>query len=213
MKATFYLDVLSLWCLYAMRSVEGLEQEFGRSLDVGWCAAPIRGDAPLGYGLAESAFFYRRGEAITGARLDPGWSEGQLTGTREANLAALAAAELGHQSIAVPAALMRAAMEDGRKVARRDVAVQVVAEATGLDPQAVDEAMDRPDVIARLGAGNAAMRAYGVDQRPTLVFENAIPDRAILSGLWAYEPMAAVVRAMLRDEERYLAFNRRNPAP
>ena len=88
MKATFYLDVLSLWCLYAMRSVEGLEQEFGRSLDVGWCAAPIRGDAPLGYGLAESAFFYRRGEAITGARLDPGWSEGQLTGTREANLAA-----------------------------------------------------------------------------------------------------------------------------
>jgi predicted DsbA family dithiol-disulfide isomerase len=102
-------------------------------------------------------------------------------------------------------------MEEGRPVARRDVAIEVVARATGLDPHVLDEQMDAPAVIARLGDGNRAMAAYGVDQRPTLVLENAIPDRAILSGVWAYEPMAALVQAMLRDEERFLAFNREHP--
>jgi len=211
MKITFYLDVLSLWCLYAMRSVERLQGEFASQLDVRWQAAPIRGDRPLGYGREENAWFYRRAQAITGQALAPQWLEGPLTGTREANLAALAAAELGRGDLAVPAALMRAAMEEGLHVARRDVAVAVAAGASGLDPHLLEATRDDPAVIARLTEGNLEMAGFGVDQRPTLVFANAIPDRAILSGVWAYEPMAALVTAMLRDEERFLAFNRKSP--
>ena len=213
MKITFYLDVLSLWCLYALRSVERLQEEFGPRLDVAWQAALIRGDAPLGYGPELEEWFYRRAEAITGQALEPDWLEGPLTGTREANLAAIAAAALGRGGLEVPAALMRAAMEQGRRVGRREVAIEVVAEATGLDAHALDLAMDDPAVIAALGDGNRAMASFGVDQRPTLVFENAIPDRAILSGIWAYEPLAALVAAMLRDEERFEAFNRSSPMP
>ena len=213
MKITFYLDVLSLWCLYALRSVERLQGEFGPLLDVRWRAAPIRGDRPLGYGREENAWYYRRAEAITGEGLTPDWLEGPLTGTREANLAALAAAELGRGGLEVPAALMRQAMEAGRHVARRDVAVAVAADAAGLDPFLLDATMDEPQVIARLAEGNLEMAGFGVDQRPTLVFENVIPDRAILSGVWAYEPMAALVTAMLLDEERFLAFGSRGSQP
>ncbi len=213
MKLTFCLDVLSLWCHYAMLSVERLQAEFGSSLDIAWETALIRGDGPLGYGRELNAWFFRRGEAITGRRLDPAWLEGPLTGTREANLAALAAAALGRPGLEVPAALMRAAMEQGRHVARRQEAVAVVAERTGLDARALDLAMDDPAVIAGLAQGNRTLAAHGVDQRPVLLFENAIPDRAILSGVWAYEPMAALARTMLRDEERFLAFNQGNPQP
>ncbi len=213
MKITFYLDVLSLWCLYAMRSVERLEAEFGPRLELSWRPAPIRGDRPLGYGRAENRWYYARAEAITGHSLDPGWLEGPLTGTREANLAALAAAHLGHSGLEVPAALMRAAMEQGRPVARRQEAARIAAAAAGLDPYELEGAMDEGPVIARFHQGNAEMAAFGVDQRPVLVFENAIPDRAVLSGVWAYEPMAAIVAAMLSDEERFLAFNLEHPGP
>ncbi len=213
MKITFYLDVLSLWCLYAMRSVERLQMEFGSTIEVSWQAAPIRGDRPLGYGREQERWFYRRAEAITGSALEPDWLEGPLTGTREANLAALAAAHLGRRGLEVPAALMRAAMEEGRHVARRQEAAVIAAAAAGLDPYELEGAMDEAAVIDRLRHGNAELASYGVDQRPTLVFENVIPDRAILSGVWAYEPMAALVQAMVRDEERFLAFNREHPEP
>jgi predicted DsbA family dithiol-disulfide isomerase len=213
MKLTFFLDVLSLWCFYAMRSVERLEAEFGSRLEVTWKPAPIRGDRPLGYGSKENARFYARAEEITGERLDPTWLEGPLTGTREANLAALAAAHLGRTGLEVPAALMRAAMEQGRPVGRRQEAAIVAAQAAGLDPYELEGAMDDEAVIAAFHQGNAEMATFGVDQRPVLVFENVIPDRAILSGVWALEPMRAIVATMLRDEERFLAFNRDHPGP
>ena len=213
MKLTFCLDVLSLWCHYAMLSVERLQAEFGSNLDIAWEVALVRGERPLGYDRDQNAWFFRRGEAITGMRLDPSWLAGPLTGTREANLAALAAAALGRPGLEVPAALMRAAMAQGRPVALRQEAIAVVAEAAGLDARALDLAMDDPAVIARLAQGNRTLAAHGVDQRPVLLFENAIPDRAILSGVWAYEPMAALARTMLRDEERFLAFNRENQQP
>ncbi len=213
MKLTFYLDVLSLWCFYAMRSVEQLETEFGSRLDATWKPAPIRGDRPLGYGTKENAWYYARAEEITGERLNPAWLEGPLTGTREANLAALAAARLGRTGLEVPAALMRAAMEQGRPVGRRQDAALIAAEAAHLDPCELEGAMDDEAVIAAFHQGNAEMATFGVDQRPALVFENVIPDRAILSGVWALEPMRAIVAAMLRDEERFLRFNRRHPAP
>jgi len=213
MKLTLYLDVLSLWCLYAMDAVERLAREMGPALEVAWRPAPIRGDHPLGYGREQNAYFYRRAEALTGQALDPRWLEGPLTGTREANLAAVAAAELGHPGLAVPAALMRAAMVEGRHVARRAVAIEVAAEATGLDPHALDDAMDDRRIIARLAAGNREMAALGAQVRPALLLENRIPDRAVLSGVWCYDAIAPLARAMQRDEERFLAYVAEHPEP
>jgi hypothetical protein len=57
------------------------------------------------------------------------------------------------------------------------------------------------------------MLQLGVNQRPVIVCENVIPDRAILSGVWAYEPIAALCDAMLKDEHHFLTFNRDNPEP
>lgn len=213
MKITIYLDVLSLWCLYATRSLERLRTQADGRIAVSWRIAPINGDRPLGYGSAKQRWFYRRGAFITGSQLNPEWLEGPLTGTREANLAALAARSLGHEGLEVPHALMDAAMVEGKPVARREVAIAVVASATDLSPHLLDEVMDRPEIALKLQAENAEMLALGARHRPTILVENVIPDRAVLSGVWAYEPIAALYEAMRQDEERFLTFNAANPAP
>ncbi len=213
MKVTMYLDVLSLWCLYADRSVDRLLAEYGKRIDFDWRISLIRGEAPLGYGQAEEAFYYRRGAHLTGAALNPGWLGGPETGTLAANLAAVAARSLGKEDRSVPRALMDAAMVEGREVWRTEIAVEVAAGAAGLPRARLATALKDPKVREEALRTTAEMLALGVGERPVLVFENAIPDRALLSGIWAYEPMAALCEAMLRDEERFLAFNAANPKP
>lgn len=211
MKATVYLDVLSLWCLYLDRSMDRLLAEYGDRLAFEWRISLIRGEEPLGYGREAEDFYYRRGAHLTGSALNPGWLEGPETSTLYANLAAEAVRSIGYGDRNVPRALMDAAMVEGREVWRKEVAVEVAAAACGLSRDRVAGALEDPAVLETVRRSTAEMLALGVDQRPTVVFESAIPDRAILSGLWAYEPMAAVCAAMLRDEERFLAFNAEHP--
>ncbi len=213
MKATVYLDVLSLWCLYADRSLDRLLGRYGERLQLEWRISLIRGEDPLGYGKAEEEFYYRRGAHITGTTLNPNWLAGPATSTLDANLVAEAARSLGKGDRSVPRALMDAAMIEGREVWRKEVAVEVASQATGLPRDRLASALADPRVRTAVLASTQEMLALGVSQRPVIAFESAIPDRAILSGIWAYEPMEALCEAMLRDEERFLAFNAENTPP
>ncbi|MDA8346994.1 MAG: DsbA family protein [Thermaerobacter sp.] len=207
------MDVLSLWCLYADRSVDRLLSEYGQRLQFDWRISLIRGESPLGYGRDAEAFYYRRGAHLTGATLNPNWLSGPETTTLDANLVAEAARSLGKGGRDVPRALMDAAMIEGREVWRKEIAVEVAAEAAGLPRDRLATALADPRVRDTVLATTEEMLALGVSERPVIVFESAIPDRAILSGIWAYEPMAALCEAMLRDEERFLAFNAEYPQP
>ncbi len=213
MKATLYLDVLSLWCLYADRSIDRLLSTYGQRLQFDWRISLIRGEEPLGYDRSAQDFFYRRGAHLTGAALNPNWLGGPTTSTLDANLAAEAARSLGKGDRSVPRALMDAAMVEGREVWRKEVAVEVAAEAAGLPRDRLVGALSDPRVRAATLRTTSEMLALGVSERPVIVFESDIPDRAILSGVWAYEPMQALCETMLRDEERFLAFNAENPRP
>ena len=211
MKITYHLDVLSLWCFYAYRSLERLLEAHGERIELDWRIALIRGEAPLGYDKPEQTWFYDRAAYLTGSRLNPDWLPGRSGSTLAANLAAEASRSLGVTDRRVLGALMTAAMEEGRPLCEAEEAARVVAETTGLTVDRVLLAMQDEGVRARVHETSAELAHLGVDQRPVMVFENVIPDRAILSGIWAYEPMAAVAEAMLRDEDRFLEFNRTHP--
>lgn len=213
MKIIMYGDVLSLWCLYGMRSIEAVRDAHPGHLEIEWRTSLVAGDRALGYNSEQNAWFYRRGARLTGLALNPGWLEGPLTGTREANLAVEAATHLGHGGLDVIHAVMRAAMVGGRPLGRREVAIEVVSGITGIPPRTLDEAMDDDEVIRRMADGAAEMAALGVDQRPVFHYANAIPDRAVLSGIWALEPLAALAEAMIADETAFLAFNSEDPGP
>lgn len=212
MKITAYVDVLSLWCLYAERSLDRVRARFGERVVFDWRLSLIRGENPLGYTKEEGAWFYRRGRYITGETLSDSWMAGKEMGTLDANVAVEAARSLGVTDDRARRAVMDAAMVAGRPVWQPSEAANVIAAATDLEDAAVLQRMQSAEVRARVLATTAEMLALGVDQRPTIVFENTIPDRAILSGVWAYEPMAAIVEAMLSDEERFTEFNKTQPS-
>ncbi|TAM77723.1 disulfide bond formation protein DsbA [bacterium] len=214
MEITYYLDVLSSWCLIAEDAVARIRGEHGARIDITWRIAILSGGGPMGNSRALEAWYYRRTEAATGFSFDPAWLEGPQTATLEANLAAEAARALGCGDDRVRLALARAAMREGKRVGEHDVAVEIAAAAGNLDVKALAEKMRDPAVIARIYESTAdftALGAHGVDQRPTFVMRSAIGDTAILSGVYRYEPLAAIVAAMLRDEDAYAAFAAANP--
>ncbi|TAM92736.1 disulfide bond formation protein DsbA [bacterium] len=214
MQITYYLDVLSSWCLIADDAVARIRSEHGARIDFAWRIAILSGGGPMGNTRALEAWYYRRTEAATGISFDPAWLEDPQTATLAANLAAEAARALGCDDDRVRLALARAAMRDGRPVGEHDVAVEVAAAAGNLDSKALAEKMRDPAVIARIYESTAdfkALGAHGVDQRPTFVIRSAIGDTAILSGVYRYEPLAAVVTAMLNDEDAYATFAANNP--
>ena len=48
-------------------------------------------------------------------------------------------------------------------------------------------------------------RPHQISQRPAVLLEDAIGDKAVVSGLWRIEPLAATIDAMLADSAAYAA--------
>lgn len=212
MKATIYLDSLSLWCLLAARSLDAVAEGVP-DIACDFRIAMIRDGQALGYGGDAAGFYYRRLEALSGVRLNPSWLAGPEVGTYWAN-AALQAAKLHGVSALGPAIqVMEAAMVHGRETWRREVAAEQCALATGIPAPDLLEAMGSDEVRSVMRATQLEMLGLGMDQRPTIVLENRIPDRAVLMGVWAKEAIAGLVHSMRRDERRFEEFNRTNPFP
>ncbi len=103
-------------------------------------------------------------------------------------------------------ALQNAAVRDGKKVGRWDIAIEVAAGAASLDPSKLLAAAKSTAVAERVKQSSAEFDALQVTQRPTFVFQNAIGDRAVFSGLVRIEPLAAAMDAMLADEAAYASW-------
>lgn len=91
--------------------------------------------------------------------------------------------------------------------------MSVAARAGGLDPVRLRERASSQEVAARMRATTAEFDALQVEQRPAFVFEDAIGDKAVFSGLVRLEPLASTVEAMLADTAEYAAFAARRPGP
>lgn len=203
-EIVYYLDILSSWCFVADGNLARLREKHGSRLAVDWRLAPSHDGLPFGYTREQMAGFYARTKLVTGVQLNPDWIEPNHEVTSaHLCLAAEAARSLGFIGDEVRIGLARAAMVDGKPVSRREVALELTAELSGLDPAALDRAMRSPAQAARIDTTSGEFKKLGATVRPTFVMTNSIADRVVLSGIWAFEPLDALVTELLHDADSY----------
>ncbi len=204
----YYLDILSSWCFVTDRALVRLRENYGERISIDWRLAVSHGGEPFGYTHEQMAGFYARTNALTGVQLNPDWVEpGHEVTSAHACSAAEAARSLGVGDDRVRKGLAHAAMIDGAQVSRREVALRLAAELSGLDAFELNRAMDGAAVAERIALAAREFKELGATVRPTFVMTNNIGDRVVLSGVWAYEPLDAVIGGLLGDAEGYERFN------
>ncbi len=208
MRVTYYVEIFSSWCYWAEPAWAELKQRYTGRVAFDWKIALMNpGDFPET--PEQCDWFYRRSGTVMRSpfMLSSSWVE---SGSREVyrtpNLVAEAARELGATGDEVRYALAHAAMREGRKVARLDEAVAVAAAAGKLDSKALRELAGSPQVKDRLAASTAEFHAHRINQRPAFILEDAIGDKAVVSGLVSTAPLAAMIDAMLADTAAYASY-------
>jgi predicted DsbA family dithiol-disulfide isomerase len=204
---TYYLEVVSSWCFWAEPAWAELKQRYAGRAEFGWKIALMPAEGfPASTGQCE--WFYRRSGSVVRSpfMLNAGWFEPELKPYRAPNLVAQAAKQLGVTDDRVRLALSRAAMREGKKVGRWDVAVAIAAMTAGLDPARLLAGAQAPDVVAEAEKTTAEFHALQVNQRPTFLIESSIGDRAVFSGIVQLEPLAAAIDGLLADEAAYVSW-------
>ena len=122
--------------------------------------------------------------------LNAGWFDADIKEYLVPNYVAEAARDFGVTDDRARLAIAHAAVREGKKVGRWEVATGVAAQAGGLDQSKLQARAQSAEVAARTKATTAEFHALQVNQRPTFLIENAIGDRAVFSGLVRLEPLA-----------------------
>jgi predicted DsbA family dithiol-disulfide isomerase len=208
MKITYYLEVLSSWCHLAEPAWAELKSHCGDRVQFDWKIALMRPeDFPVS--RAQCDWFYRRSGTLNRrtVMMNSGWLEPERKGLYLANnLVAEAGKDFGVTDDRLRLALVNAAHDEGAKIGDMTVAVSVGAAALGLDAARLRARAESPEVRARVAASTAEFHALTVTQRPTFVLENAIGDKAVISGLAVAGPLIATADAMMADEAAYAAY-------
>lgn len=203
-KITYYLEVVSSWCHWAEPAWAELKQRYAGRVEFGWKIAqmPV---AAYPVSKAQCEWFYQRSGSIMRSPyiLNSGWFDPKQIEMLTPNLVAEAARDFGVNDDRVRLAIAEAAVLEGKKIGRWEVAVAVAAKAARLNkPKLLARAKSRA-VAARLQKTTAEFHALQVTQRPTFLIENAIGDRAVLSGMVRLEPLAAALDSLLADQAAY----------
>ena len=203
--ATYYLDVMSSWCLWGEPAWAELKARYAGRVAFDWRIALMRPeDFPKS--VAQCDWFYQRSGLIMRSpfKLDSGWVESARQGDyRAPNHVAEAARDLGATDDTVRLALMRAAMREGKKIGDLAVAVTVAAKAGKLDAKKLRARAASAAVVARVAASTAEFSAHQLSQRPAFIVTSAIGDKAVFSGLATAAPLAGAIDAMLADCAAY----------
>jgi len=206
-KVTYYLEVTSSWCFWAEPTWAELKRRYDGKVEFGWKIAQMPAEA-YPQSKSQSEWFYRRSGSIMRSpfMLNAGWFEPELKQYLIPNYVAEAAKDLGITDDRVRLAISHAAVREGQKVGRWDVAVGVAAKAGGLDKGKLLARAQSPEVAARTEATTAEFNSLQVNQRPTFLIENAIGDRAVFSGIVKLEPLATAIDSLLDDEAAYASW-------
>lgn len=218
MKITYYLEILSSWCMWVEPTWAELKRRYAGRAEFEWRIALMNPqDFPVS--RAQCDWFYRRsGGTVMNSpfMLHSGWFEEARKGHYEApNLVAEAARDFGFKGDEIRLALTRAALREGVKVG--DLATSVgVAVSVGsgkLDAGKLQAAADSGAVRARVDASTKEFFTHQINQRPSFVLTDAIGDKAVFSGLVRLEPLVATIDAMLADSNAYAAHAIHHGAP
>ena len=202
--ATLYLEVISSWCSWVQPAWAELQRRYAGRVEFDWKIA-LMDPSGLPATREQTEWFYRRSGTIMRSpfMLNSGWFEPGLTEYLAPNLVAEAARDFGVTDDRVWTAIARAALREGQQVGKWEVAAAVGAQAGNLDKAKLLERARSPEVEARARASTAEFHALKVTQRPTVVFESEIGDRAIFSGIATLPPLVATIEAMLDDLAAY----------
>jgi len=208
MKVTYYLEVLSSWCHWVEPVWARLKSEYAGRAEFEWRIALMNSqDFPVS--RSQCDWFYRRsGGTVMNSpvMLNSGWYEDARKGAFDnPSLVAEAGKDFGFSDDTIRLALSRAAVIEGRKVGDLAVAVAVASKASGIPAKKLRARAEFAAVRARAEASTAEFYAHRISQRPAFILEDAIGDKAVFSGLVAFEPIAATIDAMLRDTAAYAA--------
>jgi predicted DsbA family dithiol-disulfide isomerase len=205
---TQYLEVISSWCHWGESTWAELKRRFAGRVGFNWKIAQMPAQA-YPQSKAQCDWFYRRSGTIMRSPyvLSSDWFDPQSIQMLVPNLVAEAARTLGACDDTVRLAIQHAAVREGKKVGQWNVCVEIAAVAGSLNKSALLAAAQSAEVAERLKKSSEEFNALGVDQRPTFVIQNAIGDKAVLSGLVKFEPLKATIEAMLEDAAAYASFN------
>ncbi len=206
-KVTYYLEVISSWCHWAEPAWTELKHRYASRVQFEWKIALMPAEAyPVSTSQCE--WFYRRSGSVVRSpyMLNSGWLEPEIKQYLVPNYLAQAAKELGVADDRVRLAIANAAMREGKKVGRWEVALNIAAEAGRLDSAKLLARAQSPETAKAAQATTAEFHALQVSQRPTFLIENSIGDRSVFSGLVRAEPLIAAIEALQADEAAYASW-------
>ncbi|HEX5275096.1 MAG TPA: DsbA family protein [Candidatus Rubrimentiphilum sp.] len=198
---TAYIDVLSSWCYVGDLSLQKIEKKYGNRLRVEWKIAQLFDFGPLPYTREQLAWYYARTAKISGVQMNAAWVDTPDATTLHANQAAEAARTLGVIGMSLVRALNHANVIDGKPLGRREPALDEAARIAGVDRAELDRVMRDPATAARIKETTAEFEALSLPQRPSYVLRNPTGDLALLSGIYTFESLDAVIGEMLHASE------------
>ena len=207
-RITYFLDVTSSWCYWAEPAWAELKRRYAKfSVAFDWQIALLDASG-MSKSRTQAEWFYRRSGTIVRSpfMLNAGWLDPYQPEFLEINCVAEAAKDFGVIDDTARLALMEAAVREGRKIADGKLCAQIAAKATGLNAKKLLAKAVSTEVIERVRAATARFHVLQVTQRPTFVLESNIEDRAVFSGIWRVEPLAATIESMLSDSAAYASY-------
>ena len=216
MKITYYLEVISSWCLWAEPAWAEICARYDGRVAFDWKIA-LMDSSGLPVSRAQCEWFYRRSGSIVHSpfMLHSSWFDPSRREYLAPNLVAEAAKDFGVTDDRVRLAIAHGALREGRQVGDWDeaIAVAVAAAPDRLSAAALMEHARSPEIEVRARESTRAFHALGAAARPTFLLENAIGDRVMLSGLAKSAPLIAAMEALLEDEAAHIAYRAHHGDP
>jgi predicted DsbA family dithiol-disulfide isomerase len=211
---TDYLDVVSSWCFWSEPTWAELKKRYDGRVEFQWKIA-LMDQKGLPTSREQEQWFYRRSGMMmrSPSMLKTEWYDPSLPEWLPPNCVAEAAKDFEITDDRVRLALAHAALREGKKVAEWEVAAQIGADAGEIDRKKLLGRAKSPAIETRVRTSTAEFHALQVTQRPTLVFDTEIGDRAVFSGIVKLEPLAATLDSLLDDAAAYTAHAAHFGAP
>ncbi|HET9392067.1 MAG TPA: DsbA family protein [Candidatus Rubrimentiphilum sp.] len=200
-ELTAYIDVLSSWCYVGDLALQKIEKKYGDRLRVEWKIAQLFDFGPLPYTRDQLTWYYARTAKISGVQMNAAWVDTPEATTLHANVAAEAARTLGVTDMSLVRALNYANVIEGKPLGRREPALDEAARLSGLDRAELDRVMRDPATTERIKRTTAEFENLHLPQRPSYIVRNPTGDLAMLSGIYTFESLDAVIGEMLHASE------------
>ena len=203
---TDYLDVISSWCFWSEPTWAELKKRYEGRVNFQWKIA-LMDPRGLPTSREQEQWFYRRSGMMMRSpfMLNTDWYDPSLSEWLAPNCVAEAAKDFGFTDDRVRLALANGALRDGREIGDWDIAIEVGAEAGGIEAGELRKHARSAKTEKRIRASTAEFHALQITQRPAFVIDTEIGDRAIFSGVVKLEPVAATLDSLLDDAAAYAA--------